>query len=594
MRKQTLFDPGRREDISYFCCILWVVMPLIVLFGALYYGLLSADSGSDWVFIDTLEVFSMSFYVIGTLALVFSLTVIFQSSGTLFSRESIKKEPWLYLLFAVLLCSVLSTLFSGDRVTSFLGSYTCNDGLLSYFIYGGLLVCALQLKSDDKKLRIITIFTAVISILSVSMLLENAGVEWAKKCLISERASVFFQFNHFAYILCMSILMLVGLFLYQPKTSFRIYSALSILLQTYTLIVNDTFGAYLAVCIALLFIYIVYFVSGRRFSVAVLVPVCAFILVTVLMKADFTPGNTSSTVASNFTELTEDVEKIVTQSDTAGNAGHGRWRLWKTGVDFLSGHWLFGYGPEGLLHTEYGTITAGAGTRPHNEYLQMADFNGVPALLAYVAAFVFLLIKQWKQLKQLKPSALIAAGAVFGYLVSAFVGITMFNTFSYFCLFLGFAAASEDWDSVFAPQKKSFSDGKMKPGKIVTVCTACALLIATIVTVSATREEAEREKSDLMKLWSAEENTKVQLQNGLLGEGDFWFEPVTCSFIPVEAGELEGYGEGTLTRGRTVYDFLRKHYMSCQYDESVSYAGKAILVSIREDGDRILCKCRWK
>ena len=65
---------------------------------------------------------------------------------------------------------------------------------------------------------------------------------------------------------------------------------------------------------------------------------------------------------------------------------------------------------------------------------------GIPALIAYLGAIFTLLGYQWKHLREAEETTLIAAGAVAGYLISAFFGITIFYTTPFLFFFWGMAA----------------------------------------------------------------------------------------------------------------------------------------------------------
>lgn len=582
---------SQKETAPYILLLLWIILPLIAVSSSIYYGLLSSDCGTDWVFLDMLAVYRIAFYALGTLTLVLSAHRIFTCSQHIFCRESVKREPWFYLLSFVLFWSILSTSFSVEWVGSFLGSYTCNDGLLSYFIYASLLVCAMQIRSDEKKEQLMTLFTVVTSILSVLMVLREAEVVWAQKCFRSPRAAVFIQFNHFGYILCISILLLTGLFLYSNRTEKRVYCILSILLQTYALIVNNTFGAYLAIWIALIFIYVIYAFTGRRISAGSLLPAATVLTVSLFSLFNVLPL-ADAMIFRNFSQLFKDILKIASQAEDAGSAGTTRWKLWLEALKLLPGHLLLGYGPEGLLHTEY-ELVAGA-SRPHNEYIQLAAFSGIPALIAYLAGLIALLGRQWKRLKSLGKSTLIAAGAVFGYLVSAFFGVTIFNTYCYLFLLLGFAAVSEnDTDILFLHNDYDDDNRNIHLRKLIPVLCALAFITATIFSEAETRFEKERENEDLQAMRCAEATAQLRLKQGTLPDGEYWFDMESFSLIPAHEDRPSAYGSGTAVRGRAVNVFIREFYQSFAYDESKDYRDSVINIIIAQN-ESTKVKCEWK
>ncbi|MBQ7775881.1 MAG: O-antigen ligase family protein, partial [Lachnospiraceae bacterium] len=130
-------------------------------------------------------------------------------------------------------------------------------------------------------------------------------------------------------------------------------------------------------------------------------------------------------------------EAIVTSSEDAEMVGHGRMKLWKQSLKMIPARPIFGYGPEHMddVYSKEMWIL-----RPDNEFIQHAVFLGVPAALFYITALVWLFLHQWKHMKQLDRTILIAAGCVIAYLVSSMFGVTAFYTTPYLYLFWGMAA----------------------------------------------------------------------------------------------------------------------------------------------------------
>ena len=98
---------------------------------------------------------------------------------------------------------------------------------------------------------------------------------------------------------------------------------------------------------------------------------------------------------------------------------------------------IFGYGPE-QLDEELSEIMWV--DRPDNEFIQHAIFLGIPGLVYYLTALIWLFAHQWRVMKRLDATTLVAAGCVIAYLVSSMFGNTMFYTTPYFYMFLAFAA----------------------------------------------------------------------------------------------------------------------------------------------------------
>ena len=117
------------------------------------------------------------------------------------------------------------------------------------------------------------------------------------------------------------------------------------------------------------------------------------------------------------------------------DTGHLRLILWEKAIECILEKPVFGYGPEGLyyIYTDGGFEN----NRPHNEYIQMAAFHGIPALCMYLGSLVSLFLYCMKNLKNLPKELIIIGGMIFSYCVSAFFGNTMYYTTPYFYLFFG-------------------------------------------------------------------------------------------------------------------------------------------------------------
>jgi hypothetical protein len=154
-----------------------------------------------------------------------------------------------------------------------------------------LFVCATTIKQDRHRLIVVRLFCTVISFLSVLMIIQEGGAYGLDVFFPSNFAVVFNQFNHFGYVLCMAILGFAGLYLFDrnAKTITRIVYVFGCALTTYTLLVNDTFGAYLAACVATLFLYVLYARAGNRFTVADWLPALAIVLLSCINIIGYLP-----------------------------------------------------------------------------------------------------------------------------------------------------------------------------------------------------------------------------------------------------------------------------------------------------------------
>ena len=122
-------------------------------------------------------------------------------------------------------------------------------------------------------------------------------------------------------------------------------------------------------------------------------------------------------------------------------AGHGRMTLWKTGLQMIPKHPMFGFGPEHMDEELMATIW---NDRIDNEFIQYAISIGIPGALFYLVGLFLLAFARAKKLKQLSPEVILSAICVFGYLCSSCLGNSMFYTMPYFLIFLGMVGSTGD------------------------------------------------------------------------------------------------------------------------------------------------------
>lgn len=326
-------------------------------------------------------------------------------------------------------------------------------------------------------------------------------------------SAIFFNGNHYGYFLVMAILLSAGLFLYSqnpdaqsfasssrgsknqdsasssrgPKNQYsaphaqgkifnlrsqdmrtRIFAACSMALNGLILALNGSTGCILAVSAGLLLTLAVT-LTTRRDALKmnlILLAVLAAALAVIALRT------------SMLQTLASDIASVVTGSAGADSAGHNRWLLWTTTVDYISSKPLLGYGCEGL--SDILMETTGRAD-PHNEILSYAAQFGIPAAVFYTAGVILTLTgfftpshyypsacasgkDQRSQQEQQNSTACasrkdqhseLSCGsssehydapdetraacflAAAGYFISSLFGVTMFYTLPFFFIFLG-------------------------------------------------------------------------------------------------------------------------------------------------------------
>lgn len=427
------------ETAAAVLLVLWVLLPIIAAIEQIRIGInpdYSMAQGfvviSDYQHnVESLGMITLEF------AVVYLLGRILLNKGQLVNK--MKTMPWHIFLILMLFWSCISTVLSDDPMTSFFGTERRFDGLETYFFYAAVYVCTFMIVKSSYRKGILFLFSMVGNVVSMLVIMQDGGSELLNQCFLGVRAAMFFQFNHTGYYINMAILCSMGLYLYEKSYKWRLLYLVSMILQVFAILVNSTFGSFLGTWCALVMILVFFVRSQGKFAWRMLTPVLVVVFLCIASYCGYVPTSSGQDMKVNFETLFSDMKNIISDSEEADDAGHGRMTLWKQGLQMIPKRPVFGYGPE-QLDEELSEIMWV--DRPDNEFIQHAVFLGVPGLIYYLTALIWLFIHQWKHMKWLDASTLVAAGCVIAYLVSAMFGNTMFYTTPYFYMFLAFAAGS--------------------------------------------------------------------------------------------------------------------------------------------------------
>ncbi len=352
------------------------------------------------------------------------------TDGTQVSALCRRNLPLLCFCAAMLLM-VFSTYLNGFTYAALHGDLYRHESLFTYLLYFGIYYTTASVISAPrvKKLLLYT-FLAAAFLLNSAVVIETY-VRQTKMFFAEHTIGIFHQYNHYGYFLTVTVVLSAALTLLEKTKPLRIFAFLSFLLGSASLVLNGTFGCYLACIAGLLFLTAAVSLCRRKFSPGALVLLGILLLVT----AALTPVD--RTIYEKLFRFRNDVSGIT--SGSAGNtdeAGTGRWGLWRVTLGEIREHPLIGSGIEGIadiliassvFHTD----------RPHNEYLQYAAFFGIPTLIAYLCGLFFVFRSALKHRAKTDACSLAALCAAFAYLVSACFGNTMYYTAPYLFLFLG-------------------------------------------------------------------------------------------------------------------------------------------------------------
>ena len=247
-------------------------------------------------------------------------------------------------------------------------------------------------------------------------------------------AGIYQQVNHYGYSLAVSAVLSGAMFVTAEKAFRRAFYLASFAFFIAVLVLNNTFGAHLAVFSVLVLLIVGFLILDKKRSPRTFILLGVFIAVSLLVNFRAVWVNIS-TFFADIGRVSGDVRGTVT-AEEAARAGSARWPLWKETAKMIAEKPLLGHGVEGIAER----LTAVGGIdRPHNELLQYAAFFGIPATLCYIGAVAGVFVNALRRLRGASPCTLAALAAAGGYFISSLFGNTMYYTAPLFFLFLGLA-----------------------------------------------------------------------------------------------------------------------------------------------------------
>jgi len=362
-------------------------------------------------------------------------------------REKFFAHPWHFFLAGMGVWSILSFLFMAeDKIRALKGGVNLKEGLTAYCFYAMLYAMAVLLTEEKKRkaVQLTMIFGSIVPALCF-WLIELGFTRYDRgtigvwlTVMTNHRASIYRNSNYYGYYLTVILVLTAAYLVSTKRKKLQVALFVVFVLNVFTLVVNDTLGAYVAVLISLILIPVLYSIRNR-FRIWYLVPLAALIGITLWINFGVLweeVGIASGNATRNYMSLRSDIGNLIAGNEAAAHAGSGRWVLWQTAWELMLEHPLFGVGPEQMVFYMAERVSTPFAW-PHNEYLQHAAALGIPAGLMYLAALFSMAFIQIKRVKVLRDTTLMAGCMVVGYGISAFFGGTTYVTAPYMFLALG-------------------------------------------------------------------------------------------------------------------------------------------------------------
>lgn len=435
--RKTKIDPTKTDLLSFFndstvkwaafiCAGLFIISPFIVGILCLIYHRFDYTVYAYPKIINVI-------WILSALSGFFAIFVKLGKTGINKKKilNTIKGNP-AFVFFAFLtVWMIISFIVNGCEVYALFGAGLRFESIFMQLGYSSVLFPAAALiKDENKKLKLARLHeVASLFLVPVAFILwkyqqTSPMFDWTPSF-----TAIYSNTNYYGYYLAVSVPLAAAMLVAEKKPVWKIVSAVTLAANAVALSYNDTMGAWVACGIAMIFIFITHIIVEKKFNVWVVIAAAIF------AAGLFLPGIIRQNLAANTAQLGADITNIVTDPENAGTAGSGRWLIWKRNIELILQYPVFGIGFEGIDARELIDFTGNY--RAHNEYLQYTVFYGIPAGIAYICGFFTVFLRALKRRAELSALTLVCLTATFGYLVSAFFGLTLFCTTPFLFIFLG-------------------------------------------------------------------------------------------------------------------------------------------------------------
>ena len=319
-----------------------------------------------------------------------------------------KRNKHALMLFGMFILTVISFLTLETKGKAWMGSDHRPEGIFMHIVFAILFVFACAIKNKTYKKIVVGIYIANFVFVALIAIQQYYGIlgtgnakycpEWAKGLYnyyskIKIRAGhfylgetgTFYNLNHMGYYTAMGSMLCTAVFLKSKNILSNIFSALLCILSYWTIVVNNTFGAFLAIGATLIiFAFLLWKKSGYK-KFKPFVPVAIF--VAVCIGVSLIPYKDSKNlVIKNLVTLSEDTKNIAEGDEKAEDAGSGRWPLWIMTIDMIKEKPLLGFGPNNVSgeYNERGESLS----RAHCEIMEIAANTGIPSALCYLFSII--------------------------------------------------------------------------------------------------------------------------------------------------------------------------------------------------------------
>ena len=414
-----LFTNRQLEKNAFFCVIFFIFFYFIIFL--LKFFIDRANFSCIW------------------LTIIYLISILSFINYFIYYNKIKKKNISILFLSIYILWAFISCLFSTNKFNSFFGNGYMQEGFFTYLCYFSLFLNSTIILKKIYIFKILKLFSFLGFFLSIFVLISHYfTIDFYHSLEFRPFVSIFYNENHSAYFFMMTYICSIMLYYFSNEKFKFIYLVFSIIILD-CLILNSSLGPYLS-CVFCLILLFLYLLIKKLNVVKFIIIIFLFIFVSAI-NGDVNLYNYNG-VVSDIKTFNEGIKNNDLKS--IDKVGTNRVALWRYGLKFIGEKPIFGYGIETLYEQYSKYDIPDVSSRPHNEFIQIAAFMGIPALILYLLFLFSIFIPILKKLKNCDEIIVMLAFICISYLVSSFVGVSMFYTTPFLFIFLGLISNKEE------------------------------------------------------------------------------------------------------------------------------------------------------
>lgn len=381
-------------------------------------------------------------FVLAPIGLVLAVVCYCMSHSRLTAgcvKDTVKRNLPLLWFAALAAWMLISTAVTGYTYESCIGAEKSRAGLLAclcFFVY--LLLCVAWRDLSLQKTWL-AIFVDIGGLLSLFIVLDFYLL--GEKYGVCYKNLIFYNSNHLAYFLLVVTAAAAVEILLERSRGCRVTAIVAYVCGVAALVISNTLGTLIGLAFGLVFTFPVLALTGRKRMIKWHVVICVAAVLIVLIMAFVPSPSGKHDVAKMIQANNKEISRMEKASEgdimhLPDNIGSGRGKLWNEAFRCIRESPIFGKGLK-VMRQRLAEATNNGNNTVHNEFLEYATNNGLPALIFYVFGILHIFIRGLRNRKKLTDMNVLGLCVAFAYLVSAVFGVLMFYTAPFMFIFLG-------------------------------------------------------------------------------------------------------------------------------------------------------------